>query len=243
MIKRRHHLHEFRTFKWMKLSEYQKWSVHKPSCFRGGRRSARLVRPFEKKPKLTIIGSTRTLKIQGFNRKWQFWSCVSAINVFPLEHDSITNFKLLVPWTLRPTDIKLRVLAYFLLAITRESITKFWFVGPMDLKRKTWFSIFWDLEFKARLIMKHPKSSSTQLRPLFILSSKCWENQKAWPKTLALSVTLSFLVTVQKGSAERILWSVTFIHDDRFFFATCKLITTQHELYAWCKSSSPPISN
>ena len=43
--------------------------------FRGGGRSPRLVRPSEESINLTIIGQTKTLKIQGFDHKWQdFWS-------------------------------------------------------------------------------------------------------------------------------------------------------------------------
>ena len=42
---------------------------------RGGGRSTRLVRPFKKNLNLTIIGPTRTLKIQGFDHKYKdFWS-------------------------------------------------------------------------------------------------------------------------------------------------------------------------
>ena len=41
----------------------------------GGGRSARLVRPFEKNLNLTIIGPTKTLKIQGYDHELQdFWS-------------------------------------------------------------------------------------------------------------------------------------------------------------------------
>ena len=39
------------------------------SIIRGGGRSTRLVRPFKKNLNLTIIGPTRTLKIQGFDHK------------------------------------------------------------------------------------------------------------------------------------------------------------------------------
>ena len=38
---------------------------------RGGGRSTRLVRPFKKNLNLTIIGPTRTLKIQGFDHKYK----------------------------------------------------------------------------------------------------------------------------------------------------------------------------
>ena len=41
----------------------------------GGGRRARLVRPFEKNLNLTIIGQTKTLKIQGYDHELQdFWS-------------------------------------------------------------------------------------------------------------------------------------------------------------------------
>ena len=41
----------------------------------GGGRSARLVRSFEKNLNLTIIGPTKTLKIQGYDHELQdFWS-------------------------------------------------------------------------------------------------------------------------------------------------------------------------
>ena len=39
------------------------------TVIRGGGRSARLVQPFEKNLNLTIIGPTRTQKIQGFDNK------------------------------------------------------------------------------------------------------------------------------------------------------------------------------
>ena len=45
------------------------------TSYRGGGRSTRLVRPFKKNLNLTIIGPTRTLKIQDFDHKYKdFWS-------------------------------------------------------------------------------------------------------------------------------------------------------------------------
>ena len=42
--------------------------------YSGGGRSPKLVRPSDESINLTIIGPTKTLKIQGFDHKWQdFW--------------------------------------------------------------------------------------------------------------------------------------------------------------------------
>ena len=48
-----------------------------------GRRSAKLVRPLEKSLNLTIIGPTRTLKIQGFDDKWQVFYVTKVAEVGP----------------------------------------------------------------------------------------------------------------------------------------------------------------
>ena len=57
-------------FSKIKRFTFTEWFHHK-----GGGRSSRLVRPFEKNLNLTIIGPTRTVKLQGFDHKYQdFWS-------------------------------------------------------------------------------------------------------------------------------------------------------------------------
>ena len=52
----------------MKLIEKKRKDIKSYLLRSGGRRS-RLVRPFEKNLNLTIIGPTRTLKLQGFDHK------------------------------------------------------------------------------------------------------------------------------------------------------------------------------